>query len=76
MGVVIPLRLARTKQRIRIDADKRSYFVQIFPPPSLPKPIWRFADYEAARQRADILSNELGLKVHDAINPPFLEQFR
>ena len=76
MGEVIKLKLRRTKQRVRIDADHRGHFVQIFPPPSIPKPVWRFADYAAARQRADQLSKELGLKVHDAINPPFLEQLR
>ena len=76
MGDVIRLKLPGTKHRLRIDADYRGHFVQIFPPPSIPKPTWRFADYEAARFRADELSQELGLKVHDAINPPFMEQFR
>lgn len=76
MGDVVPLRRRRTKHRLRLDADQRGHFLHIFPPPSVPNPTWRFADYDTARDYADKLSRQLRLKVHDAIRPPFLERFR
>ena len=75
MGVILHLKPKRSKHRLRLDADGRGYFVQMFPPASRPNPTWRFGDYDQAKAKADELSGELGLRVHDAIRPPFLERF-
>lgn len=76
MGIVKKMRPKRSKHRLRLDADARGYFVQLFPPASRPNPTWRFGEYDQARAKADELSSELGLRVHDAIRPPFMEHFQ
>lgn len=76
MGDIIKLRKKKTKHRLRLDADARGYFVNIFPPPAFPNPTWRFESYDDAKSKADMLSTDLGMKVHDAIRPPFMEHFK
>jgi hypothetical protein len=75
MGIIHQLKPKNSKHRLRLDADGNGYFVQMFPPASRPNPTWRFGDYREAKAKADALSGELGLRVHDAIRPPFLERF-
>lgn len=76
MGDIIKLRSKKTKHRLRLDADNRGYFVNIFPPPAFPNPTWRFENYDDAKAKAELLADDLGFKIHDAIRPSFLEHFQ
>lgn len=74
MADVVKLKPKRLKHVIRLDADDRGYSVRIWPPPSRPAPIWNAERYDDAKAKADELVLEMGLRLHDAIRPPFVEQ--